>query len=410
MHRREIAKFAAKADRAGVYAGSLANVFQRRESQGRTGGGEGEAMYDKRQSLKKAEAKRDIDRAMAKKRGISSRRPGRAGNRAAGGTGRIRGPRLLPVSAGGVPPRVCPAGYTLEITPLPLSWVACLRLFRTLRSADVVILQRRLLSPFLVASLRKHARHLIFDFDDAVWLRDSYSPKGFESRKRTGRFRSIIDAADQVVAGKRHLAVQTRAHATVIPTCVDPGRYPLATHNNPGVTLVWVGSKSTLRGLERFRPTLEEIGRTVPGVRLRVISDTPLSLDYLPVDFVPWTADGEATALATGDIGIAWVPDDPWSRGKCGLKVLQYQAARLPVVANPVGVQAEMVRFERTGYLAESTEEWVAAVRHLADDPVLRRRLGAAGRAQVVSTYSVAAGGAAWAGVLAQIRPLAATG
>ena len=34
---------------------------------------------------------------------------------------------------------------------------------------------------------------------------------------------------------------------------------------------------------------------------------------------------------------MSWLPDDLWSRGKCGLKVLQYQAAGLPVVANPVG-------------------------------------------------------------------------
>jgi glycosyltransferase involved in cell wall biosynthesis len=104
------------------------------------------------------------------------------------------------------------------------------------------------------------------------------------------------------------------------------------------------------------------------------------------------------------------VPDDPWSRGKCGLKVLQYQAAGLPVVANPVGVQADMVRDEKTGYLVETTENWVAAVRRLAADPTLRRRLGTAGRAQVESTYNVTAGGAAWAGVLDRIRPLSATG
>jgi glycosyltransferase involved in cell wall biosynthesis len=90
------------------------------------------------------------------------------------------------------------------------------------------------------------------------------------------------------------------------------------------------------------------------------------------------------------------VPDDPWSRGKCGLKVLQYQAAGLPVIANPVGVQAELVRNGETGLLARTAYEWVAAVRRLAYDPELRRRLGAAGRRTVEERYSVEAGARTW--------------
>ena len=65
---------------------------------------------------------------------------------------------------------------------------------------------------------------------------------------------------------------------------------------------------------------------------------------------VPWTEASEAVEIAGADIGISWMPDDAWSRGKCGLKVLQYLAAGLPVVANPVGVQIEMVRHGETGF------------------------------------------------------------
>jgi len=48
-------------------------------------------------------------------------------------------------------------------------------------------------------------------------------------------------------------------------------------------------------------------------------------------------------------------PDDLWSRGKCGLKVLQYMAADCRH-CNPVGVQAEMVRHGETGFLAETAQ------------------------------------------------------
>ena len=94
------------------------------------------------------------------------------------------------------------------------------------------------------------------------------------------------------------------------------------------------------------------------------------------------------------------MPDDPWSRGKCGLKVLQYQAAGLPVIANPVGVQADFVRAGETGFQATTTEQWVNAVRTLAADAALRQRLGAEGRRRVEAGYSVEAGARLWVDAL----------
>src|SRR5688572_794689 len=81
------------------------------------------------------------------------------------------------------------AGYVLTIRSLPRSLWGRVRLYRSLRFADVVVIQRRLLPGFELALVRRWARRLVFDFDDAVWLRDSYSPRGFESRKRSRRFR-----------------------------------------------------------------------------------------------------------------------------------------------------------------------------------------------------------------------------
>jgi glycosyltransferase involved in cell wall biosynthesis len=295
------------------------------------------------------------------------------------------------------------SGYSLTLRPLPRSLWGRVRLYRSLRSADVVVLQRRLLPRFELTLLRRWARRLVFDFDDAVWLRDSYSPKGFASRKRSRRFRATVRAADLVVAGNIYLQTEACRHAwpgrvSLIPTCVGPAGYPLAVHaGTDPVRLVWVGSSSTLKGLERFRSVLEMIGRAVPGVRLKLICDRSLRLEHLPADPVPWSEATEAKEIASADIGVGWVPDDPWSRGKCGLKVLQYQAAGLPVVANPVGVQATLVRDGETGFLAETAEQWVRAVGRLAEDPRLRRRLGAEGRRQVEEGYSVAVGGRLWA-------------
>src|SRR5262249_44953898 len=90
--------------------------------------------------------------------------------------------------------------------------------------------------------------------------------------------------------------------------------------------------------------------------------------------------------------------------GKCGLKVLQYMAAGLPVVANPVGVHREMVRHGETGYLASTPEQWIEAVGRLRRDPGLRRRMGRAGRRLLGSRYTVRAGASAWLDVLARLE------
>ncbi len=188
----------------------------------------------------------------------------------------------------------------------------------------------------------------------------------------------------------------------VIPTCVDTDRYePSATaRDGDAPQLVWIGSSSTLQGLERQRPLLERLGREVPGLRLRLICDRFPRFDPLDVVPIPWNEATEAREIANGDVGVSWVPDDLWSRGKCGLKVLQYQAAGLPVIANPVGVHPEMIRPGETGYLAETETQWIEAVRTLAADRALRRRMGAKAREAVESRYSIASGAPAFVAAL----------
>jgi glycosyltransferase involved in cell wall biosynthesis len=302
------------------------------------------------------------------------------------------------------------AGHALEFRPLPRGWLGRVCLGRGLADADAVIIQRKLLPAWATALLRSRVRRLVYDFDDAVWGRDSYSPKGLADPNRATRFRGTVRAADLVIAGNDYLAAEARkwtdpGRVHVIPTCVDVGRYPHSAAHGTGLRLVWIGSSSTLRGLEQFAPTLSAIGRAVPGVRLKLICDRFLQIPDIPVDPCPWSEGTEPAEIAAADVGISWVPDDPWSRGKCGLKVLQYQAAGLPVVANPVGVQAAFVRPGGTGIPATTPDEWVSAVRQLAADADLRRRLGAAGRKQVEASYSVEAGARGWLAALARLEP-----
>jgi glycosyltransferase involved in cell wall biosynthesis len=118
---------------------------------------------------------------------------------------------------------------------------------------------------------------------------------------------------------------------------------------------------------------------------------------------VRWSSATEAQELASADLGVSWVPNDRWSRGKCGLKILQYMAAGLPVIANPVGVQSEMVRHGENGFLVRTPEEWIEAVGLLSRDPELRRQMGLAGRWLVEREFSVEIGADSWLQLLAPL-------
>jgi glycosyltransferase involved in cell wall biosynthesis len=303
------------------------------------------------------------------------------------------------------------AGHRLELRSLPRSWATRIPRLRALANSDAIILQRKLLPVWERMLLRRATPLLIFDFDDAVYSNDSYSPKGLPNRRRLRRFSAIIRAADVVVAGNAFLGAQAEAlgdaaKVHLIPTCIEPSRYPMAPHlrTGTGVQLAWIGSSSTLKGLAAIRPLLEEIGQSCPGLSLKLICDRFLSFRRLAVLSCRWSEDSEAAELAAADIGISWLPDDLWSRGKCGLKVLQYMAAGLPVVANPVGVQADLVRHGETGFLAETPEQWVEAINRLAGDAGLRRRMGQAGRRRVETEFSVAAGAARWLTLIQDLR------
>jgi glycosyltransferase involved in cell wall biosynthesis len=307
-------------------------------------------------------------------------------------------------------PDLAAAGHSLELSPVSRGFLARWRIGSNARDADAVILQRKLLSTIELGLLRRRVKRLLFDFDDAIWLRDSYSSKGHESSRRRRRFQATLRRCDAAVAGNEFLAEHAQrwspnCRVIVVPTCVDVSRYVAGKHDRASgeAELVWIGSSSTLRGLEAIQPILERIGETNPRVRLKLICDRFLNLHHLPVIASLWSEATEAAELAGADIGISWIPDDPWSRGKCGLKMLQFMAAGLPVVANPVGVQCSMVRHNETGFLASTEDEWVEAVRLLAADPDLRRRMGAAGRRIVEERFSVPAGIQLWLALLRQI-------
>ncbi len=275
-------------------------------------------------------------------------------------------------------------GWELKSLALAGGVVPFYRQLAAIAQADAVILQRKLLAWWKLRLLRRAAKRLVFDLDDAVFSRDNNSQRAAHSSSRWRRFQAIVSSADMVTAGNAYLVEQAkRAVANNgagkirhVPTVVNPALYPTAKHERRGAAaqLVWIGSRSTMTALDEARPALAAAAQEIGRLPLKVICDAVPTIPEVEVVECRWTETTEATELAAADIGVSWLPEHPWSEGKCGLKVLQYMAAGLPVVANPVAMHKTLVVDGVTGFLAATPAEWSAAIKRLADSADLRQR------------------------------------
>ena len=293
-------------------------------------------------------------------------------------------------------PFLAEAGLVLEIVPLPPEHGERGDAFARAGAADLVVLQRRLLRSGDFDRLRAAARRLVYDFDDAMPYRDPFRGKP-ESTARANRFLRTCSEADAVVAGSEDLAAMARACSPralfTAPTPVDAARYGSAPGvRAPGEPLRfgWIGSRATLPYLEGIAGPLARACAALPGARLLVVADAAPSLPGVEADLLPWNEEGEADALRRMDVGLMPLTDDPWSRGKCAFKLLQYGATGIPSVASPVGANLSVVEDHRTGLLAATDAAWEAGLVLLGRDPALRAAMGAAARRQAEARWSAA--------------------
>ncbi len=277
-------------------------------------------------------------------------------------------------------------GIHCEVARLPAGSWARRRLFAQAQNFDGVVLHKKGLNFFDAFWLRKHSRIIIYDFDDAVM----YSPKTPErgSFSRFRRFRRSVQAAGLVIAGNSYLAAQAKRfspHVEIVPTGLNMDDYQARTdaESDGKIRLVWIGSKSTLRYLAEIVPALSKIGSQFSNVVLRIICDEFLEVPNLKVEKCQWSSAKQAADLAACDIGLAPLPDNRFTRGKCGFKILQYGACGLPVIASPVGVNAEYVLDGVTGFHARSIPEWIDRISQLVGNRQLRAQMGREGRVRV---------------------------
>ena len=231
----------------------------------------------------------------------------------------------------------------------------------------------------------------VVDYDDAIYHRYELHPNRIVQGVLSRKIDVIMRNATVVIVGNSYL--EERAHAAgarnveCLPTVVDLTRYPPTPPTGRTVsTLGWIGSPSTVGYLSLIAPVLSDFCRE-HDARLVVVGAREAALEGIPVEFKPWSETTEVDDIQRFDVGLMPLPDEPWERGKCGYKLIQYMACARPVIASPVGANRQIVEHGVNGFLATTDDEWRSALDMLYAAPELRARLGAAGRRKVETAY-----------------------
>jgi glycosyltransferase involved in cell wall biosynthesis len=268
-----------------------------------------------------------------------------------------------------------------------------LRASAHLRHYDLAVVHREVL-PFLPAWAE---RGLLSSVPYVLELDDAFFYQYAGHRRRAVRWllgekiARLARGARVTIGGSRPLVEWARAqgaHAVLVPTVVDLRRFPTApSPKPPGFRVGWIGSPSTSEHLASVMNELLAFCRRREA-RLVVIGARPFGTADWPVDWLPWSEGSEVEHLCRFDVGIMPLPDTPWTRGKCGFKLIQCMAARAPVVASPVGANCDIVEHGKTGFLADRGT-WGGWLERLFLDPDLRLRMGEAGYARVRAEFSL---------------------
>lgn len=276
------------------------------------------------------------------------------------------------------------------------SYLRRLKIILSAKKYDLLVIHSETL-PYCPAVLEWYLRrrHIpyVFDYDDAIFHNYDQSGNFIIRLLLSNKIKNVARHASFITAGCAYLmqhARQVNDRVKIMPTVIDLETYsrvrlPVQQEGRT-FNVGWIGSPSTTEYLHVIHPALQALSKTHDLV-LTLVGAQPITLEGVRVKFIDWAEETEIDEVLQFDVGIMPLPDLPWTRGKCGFKLIQYMACGLPVIASPVGVNTEIVQHGVNGFLCETSAQWQEALTCLMQSPALRARMGNAGRKRVEAHY-----------------------
>ena len=291
-----------------------------------------------------------------------------------------------------------PGNFLLKVWKVKLGLLKRFGQLFSLGKYDIVFIHREAVAvgpPIFEWLITKVFRKkIIFDFDDAIWLKNTSSTNSIITIfKRYENANNLCKWAWKVSCGNDYLAEQAKKFndkVVVNPTTIDTDHHhKLVKDKFPEkITIGWTGSHSTIKYLEAVVPILEKLEIEFDFDFL-VIADKEPDFELKSLRFIPWNKETEIEDLFKMDLGIMPLEDDKWAKGKCGFKALQYMALGIPAMVSPVGVNTKIVDDGVNGWICDSTEEWESRLREILEKKLSLAEYSAAARAKIVENYSV---------------------
>lgn len=273
-----------------------------------------------------------------------------------------------------------------------------LRDLKTAKNCDIVYVYREafmLGTTYFEKRFSKMKAKLIFDFDDAIWINDtSEGNQNIKWLKKPQKTADICKYADLVTVGNKYLAEYAEkynSNVKIIPTTIDTDYHkPQIKIETNNICIGWTGTTTTLKHFEKAIPFLKQLkNKYGDKIYFKVIVNSDSWDKDIDVKLVKWSRENEIRDLSEFDIGIMPLPNDEWSKGKCGFKGLQCMAMGIPVVMSPVGLNKEIINHGENGFLCDTDEEWFSCISSLIEDKTLWNKFSENGKKTVLNSYSV---------------------
>lgn len=289
------------------------------------------------------------------------------------------------------------AGQRVSLQDIFRSYIRRLAVLARSSSFDLLWIEKELLPLFpagLEALLQIFKIPYVVDYDDAVFHRYEKHSNLLIRIFLKHKIDHVMRHSTLVIAGNEYLADRAiRAGASrveLLPSVVDVNQYLLKENSaGPTVEVGWIGSPVTVPNLDLIRDAMNILHREINFRIVLIGAGAADPFPNVPTSRFPWNEKSEISIGQNFDIGVMPLIDGPFERGKCGYKLVQYMAGGLPVIASPVGVNRQIVEPGINGYLAESTEDWLVALRDLMNNLSKRTKMGQAGRQKAEQMYNL---------------------